>query len=58
MISRTELQKASLYEFLKQLRRDYLDARIMGHCELPHVIKKSPGFKASEFYADLQPENL
>ena len=55
--TRTEPQKHSMYELLKDLTKEYPDARIMGHCELPHVIKKCPGFKASEFYADLQPEN-
>ena len=54
--TRTELQKASLYELLKQLRRDYPQARIIGHRELPHVAKDCPCFSTSE-YADLQPEN-
>ena len=54
--TRTELQKASLYELLKQLRRDYPQARIVGHRELPHVVKDCPCFSTSE-YADLQPEN-
>ena len=52
--TRTELQKASLYELLKQLRRDYPQARIIGHRELPHVAKDCPCFSTSE-YADLQP---
>ena len=55
--TRTELQKASLYERLKQLRRDYPQARIIGHRELPHVAKSCPGFTASTEYADLQPKN-
>ena len=54
--TRTELQKASLYELLKQLRRDYPQARIIGHRELPNVRKDCPCFSTSE-YADLQPEN-
>ena len=54
--TRTELQKASLYELLKQLRRDYPQARIIGHRELPHVAKDCPCFSTSE-YADLQPKN-
>ena len=53
--TRTELQKASLYELLKQLRRDYPQARIIGHRELPHVAKDCPCFDASAEYADLQP---
>lgn len=54
--TRTELQKASLYELLKQLRRDYPQARIIGHRELPNVRKDCPCFSTSE-YADLQPKN-
>ena len=54
--TRTELQKASLYELLKQLRRDYPQARIIGHRELPHVAKDCPCFSTSE-YVDLQPKN-
>ena len=52
--TRTELQKASLNELLKQLRRDYPQARIIGHRELPHVAKDCPCFSCAE-YADLQP---
>jgi N-acetyl-anhydromuramyl-L-alanine amidase AmpD len=33
--TRTEAQKLSLRELLKQLRHDYPDAKIVGHCELP-----------------------
>ena len=55
--TRTEAQKHSLYELLKSLTRDYPDARIVGHCELPHVAKKCPCFPASIEYAALQPEN-
>jgi N-acetyl-anhydromuramyl-L-alanine amidase AmpD len=55
--TRTEAQKHSLYELLKELTADYPDARIVGHCELPHVAKKCPCFPASIEYAALQPEN-
>ncbi|WP_294743671.1 N-acetylmuramoyl-L-alanine amidase [uncultured Prevotella sp.] len=55
--TRTEAQKHSLYELLKDLSRDYPDARIVGHCELPHVVKKCPCYPASIEYANLQPEN-
>ena len=55
--TRTPQQKATLYELLKQLHRDYPKARIIGHRELPHVAKSCPGFTASSEYADLQPEN-
>ena len=53
--TRTPQQKASLYELLKQLHRDYPKARIIGHRELPHVAKDCPCFTASSEYADLQP---
>ena len=53
--TRTPQQKASLYELLKQLHRDYPKARIVGHRELPHVAKDCPCFTASSEYADLQP---
>lgn len=55
--TRTEAQRHSMYELLKLLTQKYPEARIMGHCELPHVIKKCPGFTASKFYSALQPEN-
>lgn len=55
--TRTPQQKATLYELLKQLHRDYPQARIIGHRELPHVAKSCPGFTASTEYADLQPKN-
>ena len=54
--TRTPQQKASLYELLKQLHRDYPKARIIGHRELPHVAKDCPCFTASSEYADLQPK--
>ena len=53
----TEAQKHSLYELLKELTTEYPDARIVGHCELPHVAKQCPCFPASIEYAALQPEN-
>lgn len=33
--TRTEAQKHSLYELLKELTAEYPNARIIGHCELP-----------------------
>jgi len=54
--TRTEAQKHALYELLKDLTRDYSDARILGHCEFPRVNKKCPCFPASIEYASLQPE--
>ena len=55
--TRTEAQKHALYELLKDLTRDYPDARILGHCEFPRVTKKCPCYPASIEYAALQPEN-
>ena len=55
--TRTELQKHALYALLKQLRRDYPMARIIGHREFPRVAKKCPCFTASIEYADLQPKD-
>ena len=54
--TRTEIQRHVMYELLKQLTREYPGVRIVGHCELPHVTKPCPCFKASEEYADLQPK--
>ena len=54
--TRTEAQKHSLYELLKDLARDYPSARILGHCELPGVAKQCPCYRPSIEYADLQPE--
>jgi len=54
--TRTEAQKASMFALLKDLTTEYPDARIIGHCELPHVTKDCPCFVASEYYALLQPK--
>ena len=51
--TRTPAQKAALWHLLKSLRADYPDARILGHCELPHVQKTCPNFLASKEYAEL-----
>ena len=55
--TRTDAQKHSLYELLKDLTADYPDARILGHCELPRVAKKCPCYLPSKEYAELQPES-
>ena len=55
--TRTEAQKHSLYELLKELTAEYPDARILGHCELPHVAKACPCYLPSKEYSQLQPEN-
>ena len=53
--TRTELQRHALYELLKQLRHDYPQARIAGHCELPGTTKPCPCYNCSSEYKDLQP---
>ena len=53
--TRTQAQKSAMYALLKELREDYPDARIIGHCELPHVAKSCPCFIASTYYQSLQP---
>ena len=55
--TRTEEQKHSLYELLKSLTKDYPEARILGHCELPGVAKECPCYYPSREYQELQPEN-
>ena len=51
--TRTEAQKATLWHLLKSLKVDYPDAKIVGHCELPHVAKDCPCFPASKEYEGL-----
>lgn len=51
--TRTEAQKRSLWHLLKALKKDYPDARILGHCELPGVAKRCPCFLASKEYASI-----
>ena len=41
------------YELLKSLAKDYPDARILGHRELPDVHKDCPCFDASQEYVEL-----
>ena len=54
--TRTAAQKASLWSLLKELAEEYPGARIVGHCELPHVAKSCPNFLASVEYVALQPK--
>jgi N-acetyl-anhydromuramyl-L-alanine amidase AmpD len=54
--TRTEAQKHALYELLKDLTEEYPQARIVGHCELPHVAKDCPCYFPSQEYANLQPK--
>lgn len=54
--TRTPAQKAALWHLLQSLKADYPKARILGHCELPHVAKACPCFLPSIEYAELQPK--
>jgi hypothetical protein len=45
-----------LYELLKELTAEYPKARILGHCELPHVAKRCPCYTPSTEYIELQPD--
>ena len=51
--TRTPKQKTALLYLLQSLKLDYPNARILGHCELPHVTKSCPCFLASKEYASL-----
>ena len=51
--TRTEAQKHALYELLKELTEEYPQARIVGHCELPHVAKDCPCYFPSIEYSQL-----
>lgn len=55
--TRTEAQKKAMLDLLKDLTAEYPEARIIGHCELPHVAKTCPNFLASTYYASLQPKS-
>lgn len=48
--TRTPKQKASLYQLLKDLRKDYPKDHIVGHRELPRTHKDCPCFIASKEY--------
>ena len=55
--TRTYAQKCSLIDLLRQLRRDYPEAKIAGHCQLsPYIRKACPCFDAREEYAGLEEE--
>jgi len=46
--TRTPAQKQSLVALLRSLKKDYPEAMILGHCELPGVRKECPCFIASK----------
>lgn len=51
--TRTEAQKLSLVALLKKLRKDYPNAKILGHCDFPEVKKACPSFNAKKEYSNL-----
>ena len=53
--TRTTEQKAALWALLKSLRKDYPEALILGHRDLPGVRKDCPCFDAQEEYKNLTP---
>ena len=49
--TRTYAQRCTLMDLLRQLRRDYPEARILGHYQLsPYIRKACPCFDAREEY--------
>ena len=55
--TRTPAQKAALWFLLKDLKRDYPNAKIVGHRDFPNVHKECPCFDAQKEYASLQPKS-
>lgn len=51
--TRTAAQRRSLLRLLTQLRRQFPEARITGHRDLPNVSKACPCFNAEAEYATL-----
>jgi len=52
--TRTYAQRCTLLDLLRQLRRDYPSARILGHYQLSTNIRKAcPCFDAEKEYAEL-----
>ena len=52
--TRTYAQKCALMDLLRQLRRDYPKAKILGHYQLsPYIRKACPCFDARSEYAEL-----
>ena len=51
--TRTPQQKVALKRLLKDLRRKYHQARILGHRDLPNVSKSCPCFDAETEYAGI-----
>lgn len=51
--TRTEAQKDSLVKLLKELKKKYPTAKILGHRDFPKVAKACPSFDAKSEYQSL-----
>ena len=51
--NRTEAQKATMLDLLKELKRLYPHAKIQGHRDFPKVKKACPSFDAKAEYSNL-----
>lgn len=51
--TRTEAQKAAILFLLKDLKRDYPHAKVVGHRDFPGVTKKCPCLEVSKVYGFL-----
>ena len=51
--NRTEAQKATMLDLLKELKRLYPNAKIQGHRDFPKVKKACPSFDAKAEYSNL-----
>ena len=51
--TRTPEQKAALWYLLKELKGDYPNAEILGHCDFPGVTKKCPCFDVKAEVSEL-----
>lgn len=51
--NRTEIQKKRMIELLEQLKKQFPNAKILGHRDFPNVKKACPSFKVSEWLLTL-----
>ena len=51
--TRTEAQKVAILFLLKDLKRDYPHAKVVGHRDFPGVTKKCPCLEVSKVYGFL-----
>ena len=52
--TRTLAQKVTMEELLKSLRKDFHDATILGHRDLPGVRKECPCFSVKEWLEEIK----